>query len=122
MAKKVDFSLSEKVKLVSELELPGVTQASVAKKIGVFTFDRRCHAFLKRILSEISRAGAIVAENERAKARRRMLGMLSFCVWNRNCRPRCSCFRAALEAKSLRPARTQGTDYTPVYLTRAAEI
>ena len=30
MAKQVDFSLSEKVKLVSELELPGVTQVSVA--------------------------------------------------------------------------------------------
>ena len=36
MAKRVDFSLSEKVKLVSELELPGVTQASVAKN-GVST-------------------------------------------------------------------------------------
>ena len=42
--------------------------------------------------------------------------MLCFCVSNRNCRPRCACFRAALEAKSLRPARTLGTDYTPVYL------
>ena len=48
--------------------------------------------------------------------------MLSFCVSNRNCRPRCASFRATLEAKSLRPALTQGTDYTPVYLTRAAEI
>ena len=37
MAKRVDLSLSEKVKLVSELELPGVTQASVAKKYGVST-------------------------------------------------------------------------------------
>ena len=37
MAKQVDFSLSEKVKLVSGLELPGVTQASVAKKNGVST-------------------------------------------------------------------------------------
>ena len=66
-------------------------------------------------------SGAIVAENERAKARRRMLGMLCFCVSNRNW-PRCACFRAALEAKSLRPARTLGTDYTLVYLTHAAEI
>ena len=61
---------------------------------------------------------AIVAENERAKARRRMLGMLCFCVSNRNCRPRCASFWAALEAKSLRPAPTQGTAYTPVYLTQ----
>ena len=37
MAKRVDFSLSEKVKLVSELELHGVTQTSVAKKNGVST-------------------------------------------------------------------------------------
>ena len=37
MAKRVDLSLSEKVKLVSELELPGVIQASVAKKYGVST-------------------------------------------------------------------------------------
>ena len=66
--------------------------------------------------------GAIVAENERAKARRRMLEMLCFCVSNRNCRPRCASFRVALEAKSLQPARTLGTDYTPVYLTPAAEI
>ena len=115
MAKQVDFSLSEKVKLVSELELPGGTQASVAKKNGVSTS-------IARILFEISRAGAIVAKNERAKARRRMLGMLCFCVSNRNFRPRCAPFRAALEAKSLQPALTQGTDYTPVYLTHAAEI
>ena len=66
--------------------------------------------------------GAIVAENERAKARRRMLGMLCFCVSNRNCRPRYACFPAALETKSLRPARTLGTDYTPVYLTRRAQL
>ena len=65
--------------------------------------------------------GAIVAENEREKARR-MLGMPCFCVSNRNCMPRCASFRAALEAKSLRPARTQGMDYTPVCLTHAAEI
>ena len=37
MVKRVDLSLSEKVKLVLELELPGVTQASVAKKNGVST-------------------------------------------------------------------------------------
>ena len=37
MAKRVDFSLAEKVKLVSELDLPGVTQASVVKKNGVST-------------------------------------------------------------------------------------
>ena len=40
--------------------------------------------------------------------------MLCFCVSNKNCRPRCTSFRAALEAKSFRPARTLGT--------RAAEI
>ena len=33
--RRVDPSLSEKVKLVSGLELPDVTQASVAKKYGV---------------------------------------------------------------------------------------
>ena len=37
MAKQVDLSLSEKVKLMSELEVSGVTQASVAKKYGVST-------------------------------------------------------------------------------------
>ena len=37
MAKRVDLSLSEKVKLVRELEFPGVTQASVDKKYGVLT-------------------------------------------------------------------------------------
>ena len=37
MSKRVDFSLAEKVKLVSELDLPGVTQASVAKKNSVYT-------------------------------------------------------------------------------------
>ena len=58
MTKRVDLSLSEKVKLVSELDLPGVTQASVAKKYGVST-SRRCHACLKRrrILFVISRGG-----------------------------------------------------------------
>ena len=37
MVKQVDLSLSEKVKLVPELELPNVTQESVAKKYGVST-------------------------------------------------------------------------------------
>ena len=37
MAKRVDLYLSEKVKLVLELELPGVNQTSVAKKYGVST-------------------------------------------------------------------------------------
>ena len=37
MAKQVDLSLSEKVKLVPELELPGVIQESVAKKYSVST-------------------------------------------------------------------------------------
>ena len=35
MAKHVDLSLLEKVKLVRELELPCQTQASIAKKFGV---------------------------------------------------------------------------------------
>ena len=42
MAKQVDLSLSEKVKLVPELELPGVTQESVAKKYGVSTLQVSC--------------------------------------------------------------------------------
>ena len=70
MAKQVDLSLSEKVKLVPELELPGVTQESVAKKYGVscFYIAGVTHAYLKRmILFEIARAEAIVAEK---KARR----------------------------------------------------
>ena len=37
MAKRVDFSLAEKVKLVSKIDLPGVTQVSVVKKNGVST-------------------------------------------------------------------------------------
>ena len=35
MAKHVDLSLAEKVKLVRELELPGQTQASIAKRFEV---------------------------------------------------------------------------------------
>ena len=42
MAKQVDLSLSEKVKLVPELELPGVTQESVAKKCSVSTSQLSC--------------------------------------------------------------------------------
>ena len=37
MAKRVDLSLSEKVKLLLELQLPRVTKASVAIKCGVST-------------------------------------------------------------------------------------
>ena len=37
MAKRVDLLLTEKVKVMSELELTGVTQESIAKKYGVST-------------------------------------------------------------------------------------
>ena len=72
MAKRVDLSLSEKVKLVSELKLHGVTQASVAKKYGVSTSQVSRKSKKRMILFEISRVGAIIAENESEKARRRM--------------------------------------------------
>ena len=42
MAKRVDLCLSEKVKRVPELELPGETQASIAKKYGVSTSQVSC--------------------------------------------------------------------------------
>ena len=42
MAKQVDVSLSEKVKLVPELESPGVTQESVVEKYGVSTSQVSC--------------------------------------------------------------------------------
>ena len=42
MAKRVNLFLSEKVKLVSKLELPVVTQAYVAKKYGVSTSQVSC--------------------------------------------------------------------------------
>ena len=42
MAKRVDLLLTEKVKVVSELELTGVTQESIAKKCGVSTSQVSC--------------------------------------------------------------------------------
>ena len=42
MAKQVYLLLSEKVKVVSELELTGVTQESVAKKYGISTSQVSC--------------------------------------------------------------------------------
>ena len=44
MVKRVDLSLSDKVKVVWELELPGVTQASVAKEYGISTSQASCLA------------------------------------------------------------------------------
>ena len=85
---------------MSELELPGVTQASVAKKYG-FSTSQVSRLSKKEDLVRDFESGAIVAENEKEKARRRMLGMLCFYVSNRNCRPRCVSFRVALEAESL---------------------
>ena len=83
MAKRVDLSLSEKVKLVSELELPGVTQASVTKKNGVSTSQVSRLSKKEDLVRDLEREGVIVAENERVKARR-MLEMLYFCGSNRN--------------------------------------
>ena len=67
MAKRVDFSLAEKMKLVSFTWCDSSVRSEEER---CFYIDRRCLAFLKRILFEISSAGAIVAENEIAKARR----------------------------------------------------
>ena len=99
MAKQVEVGVGVRV------NLPGVTQASVAK-YGVSTSQVSRRLKRRRILLEISRAGAIVAENEREKARRRMLECSVF-VFRTETRPRCACFWAALEAESLGPAYTQ---------------
>ena len=42
MAKQVYLLLSEKVKVVCELELTGVTQESIAKKYGISTSQVSC--------------------------------------------------------------------------------
>ena len=36
-SKRVDLSLADKVKIVNEMKLPGITQVQVAKKFGVST-------------------------------------------------------------------------------------
>ena len=85
LSELTSVSLSEKVKLVSELELPGVTQASVAKTCGVTTSQvSRLSKKEEDLVRGFDSAGAIVAENEREKARRRMLEMLCFVVRHRN--------------------------------------
>ena len=82
-----------------------------------FYIDHRCHACLKRILFEISRAGGNRSRKRKSIGKEEDVENALLL-----CRPRCASFRASLEAKSLRPARTLGTHYTPVYLTLAAEI
>ena len=67
-------------------------------------------------------SGGNRSRKRKSEGKEEDVGNALFCVSNTNCRPRCASFPAALEAKSLRPSHTQGTDYTPVYLTRAAEI
>ena len=57
MARRVDLSLSEKIKPASELELPGVSQTSMD--------SMSCLSKKGRILLEVTRARATVAENER---------------------------------------------------------
>ena len=83
MAKRVDLSLSEKVKLVLELELLGVTQASVAKKYGVLT-SQMSRLSKKEDLVRDFDSGGNRSQKQKREGKEEDVGNALFCVSKRN--------------------------------------
>ena len=96
MAKQVDFSLAEKMKLVSFTWCDSSVRSEEER---CFYIDRRSRLSKKDLVRDFERGGNR-SRKRNSEGKERMLGMLCFCVSNRNFRPRCACFRAALEAKA----------------------
>ena len=118
MAKRVDLSLSEKVKLVSELELPGVTQTSVAKKYGVST-SQASHPSKKEDLVRDFESGGN-RSRKRKREGKEDVGIALF-LWFEQKLGQCAHLsEPLLKQKACDLALTidssySGTDYTPVY-------
>ena len=72
-------SLSEKVKLMSELKLPGVTQASVAKKYGVST-SQVSRLFKKEDLVRDFESGGNRSRKRKRKGKKEDVGNALF-LW-----------------------------------------
>ena len=84
MAKQVDLSLSEKVKLVPELELPGVTQESVAKKYGVSTSQVSRLSKKKDDFIRDFESGGNRSRKRKQEGNEEDVGNLYFCGSSRN--------------------------------------
>ena len=102
MAKRVDLSLSEKVKLVPELELPGVTQASAVRKYGISTSQVSRLSKKKDDLVRGFESGSNRSRKRKREGKEEDVGRkCSVSVVRAETRPRCASFRAALETEGL---------------------
>ena len=114
MPKRVDLSLSEKVKLVSELELPGVTQVSVVKKYGVSTSQVSCPSKKEDLIRDFESGGNRSQKRKReGKEEDVIVGNALFLWFEQKLGLGAHLSGTLLKACDL--ARTKGTDYTPVY-------
>ena len=112
MAKQVDLSLSEKVKLVPELELPSVTQESVAKKY-VF-LHRRCHVRLSKKDDFIRnfKSGGNRSRKRKREGNEDDVGNVLFLWFEQKLGQGARLSGLLLKQKACELARTQGTDCT----------
>ena len=115
MPKLVDLSLSEKVKLVSELELPGVTQASVAKKYGVSTSQVSCPSKKKEDLVRDFESGGH-RSRKRKREGKEDVGIALFLWFEQKLGHCVHLLEPLLKQKACDRAHIYpGKDYTPVY-------
>ena len=113
MAKRVDLSLSDKVKLVSELELPGVTQASIAKKYGVSTSQVSCLSKKKDDLIRDFESGGNRSRKRKREGKEEDVGNALFLWFEQKLGQGARLSGPLLKQKACDHAHTQGTDFTP---------
>ena len=100
------LSLSDKVKVVQELELPGVTQASVAKKYGVSTSQVLRLAKNKKELLRAFECGAYPKRKQKREG--------ALCMWLEQKLDQGACLSGpVLKKKASDLVRTQGTKFMP---------
>ena len=112
-AKRVDLSLADKVKIVRESELPGVSQASLARKYGVSTSQVSRLVKNKHELTEALESGGNQRRKHMCEGKEEDVGKALFLWFEQKTAQGARLSGPVLKQKASDLARAQGSDFFP---------
>ena len=113
MAKRVDLPLAKKVALVRELEVPGTTQVSVAKKFGVSTSQVSRLQKKKGELVRQYEGGASASRKRQRGGTEDDVGKALFLWFQQKLSQGARLSGPLIKEKARELSRTQGREFTP---------